>query len=152
MRTSILLSLIVVIMTAASAEPPRKAYETGKIVSIRKLASDASSFLGAPSDAPLQATTFVYEVSLRVDDSILVARYETGIDYLPASLMPGKSVNIRTEDHRVYFQEPSLEDFEFTIVSHERRGRHMRNGSTERFQNCSIKRDNLAATRAYLMA
>ena len=105
-------------------------------------------------DAPLQASTFVYEVSVRVDDSILVARYESGIDYLPANLTSGKSVKIRTEDHRVYFKEPSLEDFEFTVVSHERlRGRHVRDISTEHFQNCSTKRRGRpSVTRALLTA
>jgi hypothetical protein len=141
MRLSILLSLVLVIVTAASAQLGRSVDESGKIISVRRLASDATSFLGSPSDAPLQASTFVYEVSVRVGDSILVARYESGIDYLPASLMSGKSVKIRTEDHRVYFKEPSLEGFEFTVESHERlRGRHVRDISNEPFQNCSTKR------------
>ncbi|MBZ5682909.1 MAG: hypothetical protein LAO24_22685 [Acidobacteriia bacterium] len=154
MRPSILLSLVLVIVTAASAEPRRNTYESGKIVSVQKLASDATSFLGSPSDAPLQASIFVYEVSIRVDDSILTARYESGIDYLPASLMSGRSVKIRTEGHRVYFKEPSLEDFEFTVVSHERvRGRHVQDGSTEHFQNCGAnRRGSLSVTRAFLTA
>ena len=80
MRPSILLSLVLVIVTAASAAPRRNAYESGKIVSVRKLAPEATFFLGSPSDAPLQASIFVYEVSARVDDSIFVARYESGID------------------------------------------------------------------------
>jgi hypothetical protein len=152
MRPSILLSLVLVIATAASAAPRRNAYESGKIVSVRKLAPEATFFLGSPSDAPLQASIFVYEVSVRVDDSIFVARYESEIDYLPASLMSGASANIRIEDHRVYFKEPSLEGFEFTVVSHERlRGRHVRDGSTEHFQNCSTKRPgSLPVTRALL--
>jgi hypothetical protein len=151
MRPSILLSLVLVIVTAASAQSSRSG-ESGKIVSVRKLASEVTSFLGSPSDAPLQANTFIYEVTVRVDDSILVARYESGIDYLPGSLMSRKSVTIRTEDHRVHFKEPSLEDFEFTVVSEERlRGRHVRDGSTEHFQNCSTKRRrNLSVTRALL--
>src|SRR5215467_1287463 len=108
MRPFTLLSLVLVMVTAASAPSSRNVDESGKIVSVRRVASDATSFPGPPSDAPLQASTFVYEVSVRVDDSILVARYESEIDYLPASLMSGKSVKIRTEDHRVYFKEPSL--------------------------------------------
>lgn len=149
MRPSILLSLVLVMATAASAQSSRSVDESGKIVSVRNLASDAASFLGSPSDAPLQASTFVYEVSVRVNDSIVVARYESGIDYLPASLKLGKSVNIRTEGHRVYFKEPSLEDFEFTVVSQERlRGRHLRDDSTEDVQNCSTKPRGVSVTRA----
>jgi len=152
MRLSILLSLVFVIVTAASAQLTRSVDESGKIVSVRKLASDATPFLGSPSDAPLQASIFVYEVSVRVDDTILVARYESEIDYLPASLMSGKSVKIHTEDHRICFKEPSLEDFEFTVVSHERlRGRHVRDISTEHFQNCSTKRSGRPSVSTALL-
>ena len=152
MRPSILVPLVLVIVAAASAQSSRSACESGKIVSVRKLAQDAVSSLGSPSDAPLQANVFTYEVSVRVDDKILVARYESEIDYLPATFRSGKSVTIRTEGHRIYFKEPSLEDFEFTVVSEERlRGRHVRDGSTEHFQNCSTKRRrNLSVTRALL--
>jgi len=48
MRLSILLSLVLVIVTAASAQLSRRVDESGKIVSVRKLASDATSFLGSP--------------------------------------------------------------------------------------------------------
>jgi hypothetical protein len=98
-----------------------------------------------PSDAPLQASIFVYEVSVRVDDSIVVARYESEI----GNLLPGNSVKIRLEDHRMYFKEPSSEDFEFTIVSHRRfRGKHTQNGSTQHFQNCSFTPDGNLSARA----
>jgi hypothetical protein len=155
MRPSILLFLVVLVtVTTASAAPLRNACESGKIVSVRKLAADVTSFLGSPSDAPLQASAFVYEVRVRVDDSILVARYESAIDHLPASLMPGKSVKIRTEHHRVFFTEPCLKDFEFTVVSHQRlRGRRLEDGPTEHFQNCSAKRrGNLSVMKALSMA
>jgi hypothetical protein len=149
MRPITLLSLALVMLTAAPAQSNRSVDESSKIVSIRKLPSDATSFLGSASDAPLHASTFVYELSVRIDDRIIVARYESGIDYLPASLMAGRSVKIRTEDHRLYFKEPSLEDFEFTVVSRERlRGRHLRDDSTEHFQNCSTKPRGLSVTRA----
>jgi hypothetical protein len=126
-------------VVAASAQSKSSTYESGKIVSVRRLVPDMSSFRGSPSDAPLQASVFTYELSLRVGDSILVARYESGIDYLPATLQPGTSVKIRIKDHRVYLKEPSAEDLEFSVVSHQRlRRRAPLDGSIERFQVCSF--------------
>jgi hypothetical protein len=53
MRLFWFLSLPLAFVVAASAQSKSNTYESGKIVSVRRLMPDMSSFRGSPSDAPL---------------------------------------------------------------------------------------------------
>jgi len=116
MRMWGLLTWLLVLVAAASAQPKTKTYQTGTVLSVQKQEANGVSYRKS-TDAPTRSSVFTYDVSVRVDDAMLVGRYESAIDYLPSTWSEGRSVEVSIDKHRMYLKGPSGEDFELSIVS-----------------------------------
>jgi hypothetical protein len=117
--TKCLVLWILVLVAAASAQPKPKTYQTGTILSVQRREADGVSYRKA-TDAPLRNTVFVYDVAVQVDDTVLVGRYQSAIDYLSSAWSEGKSVEVDIGKHRMYLKDPSGQTLELNIVSQRR--------------------------------
>ena len=116
MRMWGLLTWFVILVASASAQPKTKTYQTGTILSVKKQEANGVSYRKA-TDAPTRSSVFTYDVSVRVDDAVLVGRYQSAIDDLPSTWSEGGSVDVSIDKHRMYLKGPSAEDSELSIVS-----------------------------------
>ena len=115
MRMWGLLTWLLVLVAAASAQPKAKIYQTGTILSVQKQEANGVSY--GTNDAPLRNAVFTYDVSVKVGDTVVVGRYQSAVDYLPDNWAEGNSVEVRIDKHRMYLKGPSVEDSELRIVS-----------------------------------
>jgi hypothetical protein len=115
MKTLRLLSWLLILVAAASAEPRTKTYQTGTILSVQRKEANGVSYR-KPTDAPMRSSAYTYDVSVRVADSVLVGRYQSETSYLPSTWTEGSPVEVRVNKHRMYLKGPA-EDLELSIVS-----------------------------------
>lgn len=120
MRMRGLLTRLLVLVAAASAQPKAKTYQTGIVLSVQKQEANGVSY--GTNDVPLRNAVFTYDVSVQVGDTVVVGRYQSAIDYLPGTWTEGNSVEVRIDKHRLYLKGPSVGDSELRIVS--RRSSH----------------------------
>ena len=71
---------------------------------------------GKATDAPNQSTEFDHDVFLKVGCSVYVVRYRTQLDYLPAALDPGQTIEISAGKHVVYMKIPGNRESKSSIV------------------------------------
>jgi hypothetical protein len=96
-------------------------YQTATVVSVTKHVS-ASNYVGDnPSDAPLQAPDYSYDIGIRLNCNIYVGRYESAIKYLPSVFAPNHEVDVRLHKHIMYVSLPFSDDeVMMGIVHHSR--------------------------------
>jgi len=86
----------------AGAKPNTKTgYVTATVVSVEKHVLP-TNYLGSPSDAPLQAETYSYDVGIRLNCNLYTGRYESATDYLPSELAANHTVDVRLDKHVIY--------------------------------------------------
>jgi len=69
-----------------------------------------------PSDAPLTSHYYAYEVSVRVDCTTYVGRYETPFNYLSSVFSPQQPIQVRLTKHVMYFDLPNDPDMRMGII------------------------------------
>jgi hypothetical protein len=121
MRTRGLLIGILILVVTASAQPKTKAkaYQAGTILSVQKQEASGVSYRKA-TDAPARSSVFIYDVSVQLNDVVVVGRYQSATDFLPNIWSKGSAVEVSMHGHRMYLKGSSVEDFELNIVSRRR--------------------------------
>ncbi len=128
MRKSIGLFVAVcaVVLISAHADakhstPTEEGYQTATVVSVTKHVS-ASTYAGDnPSDAPLQARDYAYDIGIRLACNVYVGRYESETSYLPSVFAPDHAVDVRLRKHIMYVSLPYSDDeVMMGIVAHRR--------------------------------
>jgi hypothetical protein len=112
-------ALVMAPMLSASPRTNSSPYVQGTVVDVRKhkMYSPDSTIGGSnPSDAPLTARYYAYDVSVRVDCKTYVTRYETPISYLPSAFTPDQPIQVRLTKHAMYFDLPNDPDMRLGIV------------------------------------
>lgn len=101
--------------------PTEDGYQVATVVSVKKHVS-ASGYVGEnPSDAPLQARTYAYDIALRLNCSVYVGRYESTLRYLPSVFTPDHEIDVRLRKHVLFVGLPfSDEEVMMGIVSRRR--------------------------------
>ena len=96
-------------------------YETATVVSVEKYQTPSNYVGGSPSDAPLQAESYDYNVGIQLNCDVYVGRYESATDYLPAVFTPNHSVDVRMNKHIMWVSLPDVDrEVKMGIVSHKR--------------------------------
>lgn len=119
MRTTVLLTWVLSFVVVASARPQSKTYQQGTILSVEKQELNHGVSYRKATDAPLRSTAFVYDISVQINNTVFVGRYQSAMDYLPSDLAQGESMSVSIQNHRMYLKEP-VQDLELNIVSHRR--------------------------------
>ena len=59
-----------------------------------------SNYVGdSPSDAPLQAEDYSYDIGIGLNCNIYIGRYESATYHLPSVFSPKHSVDVRLQNH-----------------------------------------------------
>jgi hypothetical protein len=119
MLLSLMLTGLLVYLHADTKKDSRMGYQTATIVSVDKHVTPSNYVGTSPSDAPLQADDYSYDIGIRLNCNLYVGRYESAIDYLPADFALNHSVDVRLDRHVMYVSLPQGDrDVKMGIVSH----------------------------------
>jgi hypothetical protein len=120
MMLALVWSALLVYLRADTKANAKTGYQTATVVSVDKHVSD-SNYLGSPTDAPLQANGYRYDIGIRLDCNVYFGRYESATDYLPFSFAPNRKVDVRLHKHIMYVNLPhSGREVKMGIVGHSR--------------------------------
>ena len=120
MKQILLLFVLVSCALAASAfaEKP-KDYQTATVVSVESHDESPSNYAGSnPSDAPLQAEVYSYDIGIRIGCIIYRTRYDSAIDYLPAVFSPNHPVQVNVSRHVLNVSLPGYREVRMPIDGH----------------------------------
>ena len=76
--------MLPVYLHAGTEQDLRGAYQPATIVSVKKLDTTAN---------------YAYDIGIRVDCTLYVARYKSATDYVPVEIAPNHTVNVRVDGH-----------------------------------------------------
>jgi hypothetical protein len=91
----------------------------GTVVEVRKERVQSPEYtIGGsnPSDAPLAARFYSFEVSIRVGCTTYVGRYQTPMNYLPATFAAGQHITFHLSKHVMSFDLPYSAGIRMPII------------------------------------
>jgi len=106
MMLALMLSALLVYLHADTKRNSTTGYQTATVVSVDKHVSESNYVGGSPSDAPLQAEDYSYDIGIRLNCDVYVGRYESATDYLPSVFSPKHAVDVRLQKHIMYVSLP----------------------------------------------
>ena len=106
--------LMGVLCLFAVAEAQSAGYQAGKIVNVEKLPGTSSGAYG--SDAPLKPETATYKISVQVNDTVYVVRYQAQGEQ-DLSWIQGKDVQVKVAGKKMYVHRASGKDAKGSILS-----------------------------------
>jgi len=109
--------LLAVLLGMPYSMPGSGAYVPATIVAVRPAASMVPYSSTDPSDAPLSADVYEYEVVVRVPCETYVARYWSPLPGLPGRVASGRRTLIRVGKHNLYLRTRGADDLRLPIVS-----------------------------------
>ena len=105
---------------AQGRKQKNESYQPGVVVTVQKY-QPASLYYGSPTDAPLRATEYDYDIGIRVNCNVYLGRYQSAIPYLPSSFVPNHSVEVLEHKHILYVSMPEIgRKVKMGIVGHKR--------------------------------
>jgi hypothetical protein len=108
MVSGLMLNALLVYLHADTKRESKDQYQMSTVVSVNKHVSESNYVGGSPSDAPLQAEDYSYDIGIRLNCNIYIGRYESATDYLPSVFSPKHSVDVRLEKH-INVRQPARE-------------------------------------------
>jgi hypothetical protein len=105
MTLGLMLTALLVYLHADTKKEAKDQYQTATVVTVDKHAVE-SGYVGSPSDAPLQADDYSYDIGIRLNCNIYVGRYQSATDYLPSVFAPNHEVDVRLQKHVMYVSMP----------------------------------------------
>jgi hypothetical protein len=106
MVSGLMLSALLVYLHADTKRESKDQYQTATVVSVDKHVPGSNYVGGSPSDAPLLAEDYSYDIGIRLNCNIYIGRYESTTDYLPSVFSPKHSVDVRLQKHVMYVSLP----------------------------------------------
>jgi len=102
--------LVLAILTIAFSASAKKAdqktgYQTATVLSVDKY-TQPSNYVGSPTDAPLQADSYAYDIKIRLQCDQYTTRYESATDYLPSVFAANHNIDVRLDKHIMYVSLP----------------------------------------------
>jgi hypothetical protein len=100
--------------TVSMAETSRT-FQRAVVVNTQKYEPDSVHY-NKRMDAPVSATEYDYDISIRLNCSIYVGRYLSAIDYLPGAFAADRSVEVSLGKHVMSVRVPGAADIKMGIV------------------------------------
>jgi hypothetical protein len=115
MKRSLTLFVLIcgVLLTSVQART-KQPYQSATVVSVANHET-APSYVGNPSDAPLQSEFYSYDIGIRLNCMVYVVRYDTGLDYLPSVFSPHQSIEVSLEKHVMNVNLPGAREVTLSI-------------------------------------
>ena len=121
MALGLVLSTLLFYLHADTKRESKDRYQTATVVTVDKHVSESNYAGGSPSDAPLQAEDYSYDIGIRLNCNIYIGRYESATDYLPSAFSPNHAVDVRLQKHVMYVSLPEGDrEVKMGIVGHSR--------------------------------
>ncbi len=92
-------------------------FEEGMVIGVQKYQADRPRY-DKRTDAPSRATEYDYDISIQLNCSIYVARYQSAVDYLPRAFTPRQAIEVSVGKHRVYARDAVAGEIRMGIVRH----------------------------------
>jgi hypothetical protein len=105
--------LTFVVCVAVLAQAQNTGYEAGKIINVERQPDTAGS---GGTDAPSTSSTATYKISVLVNDTVYLVRYQAQSDQ-DLSWIQGKDVQIRISGKKMYVKRASGADAKAGIIS-----------------------------------
>jgi hypothetical protein len=94
-------------------------YQSATVVSVNT--HDApSTYIGTPTDAPLQTEVYSYDIGIRLNCTVYTVRYDTGLDYLPSVFTPNQGIEVSLQKHSMSIAFPEERSVKLGIAGHDR--------------------------------
>ena len=96
------------------SQAQRMGLQTGRVLYVEKQEPRTLCCYN-PTDAPLQSDVIDYDISIQVEHTIYVARYQTWTGYVPWA--EDDIVDVKTDKHLVHLKTRSGEEMRLPLVS-----------------------------------
>jgi len=106
--------LVSVMCLPVLAQAQNTGYQAGKIVNVERQPGSAAS--GGGSDAALKPETATYKISVQVNDTVYLVRYQAQGDQ-DLSWIQGKDVQVKVAGKKMYVKRVSGKDAKASILS-----------------------------------
>lgn len=90
-------------------------FQKAIVVSAQKYEPDHPRY-GKRTDAPPPTTDYTYDVSIRLNCSVYVGRYESAFDYLPSAFAPEQSIEVSLEKHLMFVRGLGTDEMKLGVV------------------------------------
>jgi hypothetical protein len=97
----------------------KQPYQSANVVSVANHET-AYTYVGNPTDAPLQSEVYSYDIGIELNCTLYMVRYETGLDYLPSVFSPNQKVEVGLEKHVMSVNLPGAHELRLSIASRSR--------------------------------
>ena len=105
--------LVSLVCLTALAQTQDAGYQPGKIVNV---ARQPGSGTGGGADAPLKPDTATYKISVQVNDTVYLVRYQAQGDQ-DLAWIQGKDVQVKVAGKKMYVKRASGKDAKASILS-----------------------------------
>jgi hypothetical protein len=119
MTLALMMGALLVYLHADTRKDSGVGYQGATVVSVDKHVSPSNYVGDSPTDTPLRAEDYRYDIGIRLNCSIYVGRYESATDYLPSIFAPNRSIDVRLQKHILYVSLPESDrEVKMGITSH----------------------------------
>jgi len=121
MMSAAILSILLVYLHADTKRVSKDQYQAATVVSVDRHVTESNYVGSNPSDAPVQADDYSYDIGIRLECNIYIGRYQSAVDYLPPVFAPQHTVDVRMQKHILYVSLPDSDrEVKMGIVGHRR--------------------------------
>jgi hypothetical protein len=92
------------LLVAAHADT-KSQYQSATVVSV-DTHETPSTYIGTPTDAPLQAEVNSYDIGIQLNCTVYTVRYDTALDSLPSLFTPNHEIEVSLQKHSMSIAFP----------------------------------------------
>jgi hypothetical protein len=107
--------LLLTTLHAGTKQP----YQLATVLSVANH-ENAPGYAGNPTDAPLQAEVYAYDIDIQLNCTVYTVRYESGLNYLPSVFSPHQTVEVKLQKHVMNVNLPGASEVRLSIGSRSR--------------------------------
>jgi hypothetical protein len=105
------------LLTSAHAAT-KAGYQPATVVSVESRAIPSNYLGDNPSDAPLQAEVYSYEIGILVGGTVYRTSYDSAFAELPSAFAPNRPVQVNLRKHVMDVELPCARTLQMAIESH----------------------------------
>jgi len=108
--------LVILVLVSVLSGAETKPWQTGKILAVGKHESEILCCYSG-TDTPLQSNVVDYDISVRIEDTVYVGRYQSWTGYVPTAWAQDHLLDARADKHFVYLKTPTGEEIRLSLLS-----------------------------------
>lgn len=116
-NTLVLFALVSGMLMTNGYAASKAGYQPATVVSVESRAIPSNYAGDNPSDAPLQAQVFSYEIGILVGGTVYRASYDSAFDELPSAFAANHSVQVNLQKHVMNVEVPGDRTLQMAIES-----------------------------------